>query len=506
MRRSTRAGQAHQHSALSYWTGTFLAWLAISSIPSSAQAHANAFPEANDVLLFHGDETQLGIEASFGVLLADDGVNFDWVCHETVTSPLASALGVVPQYAANGNGVLLATTQTLVQGRDPRESLYRSTDGCTWDVTFGLLDQLVGGMAFHPLVPDQALAVTGTMMLGVQNAIYSSDDAGQTWSVNTPIDAGFRFRSVIYSANGDVAWATSYGVSPLSTQVHRSTDAGLSWEIVTEGFEVDGIVQVQIDILAATDDGQEAWLRVRGNWHDVLLRTTDGGTNFVTVLSLSDSSQILDAVLDTDGSIWVTTTGDGLQRAFDGATFAPVASSPGARGVAVDDRGLLVAAAANEAQALQLSCDRVAFQGLLAFNQITGLRNCAVGSHTRDICEPLWDQVATTLKQFETDEETPDTGADCDDDDSAGDDDDSTTLADSDGQDEAEEPEGAGCSCSSAPTRNVLPNRGSSFLFCAFLAAASCSRRRERWGHSPGPTGSRSGWTKARQSTQPEAH
>ncbi len=360
-----------------------------------AWAHAGALPQTIDVFPLPGHEVAEGLETTFGLLLSPDGQEFQWLCHEAITADLVF---VTPEYLRNQDGVILAVTGLLSEGLlDPEQSLYRSTDGCSWSGVEGMGGRLVSSAAFHPEDGEVALAVLGATGLEADNGIWRSSDSGLTWA-DTGVDGGSRlFRDVRFSdRSGSVAWAIAVWFDPLQSWVYRSLDGGVTWEVHTLDFAVGGRVQTTVEVAAASSDGLRVWLRVATATSDYLLASTDGGETFEEVLAVE--GLIHDVALAPGDTLWVSTEASGLLRSHDGVNFEPVADAPRTYGIAADDRGLLVAVDIEAHDfALALSADGELFAPLLGVDATVGPWACAPGTRSAEICDPLWPYVAAQL-------------------------------------------------------------------------------------------------------------
>lgn len=382
------------------------------AVPLAAWANGVALPDTLNVALRPGDPVEVGLEANFGWLSAEDGVTFTWVCHEVVLDPTSS----LTPYFFPGQNVTLASVRSLGVSvdpndephrqnpvhpvlRDPTFSLFRSADGCEWDAPADLDGVNVREVAFDPDTPDHVLAATFTGS-GAKNGIWESDDSGATWHRTTlAVDNRF-FRSVEFSvANPLRAYATASWFQPVpSAYLYVSDDGGDVWSEIPWTFMVGGTLQSNVDIVATSpSDANIAYARTNGGT-DYLLRTTNGGMAWETVLSVVDD--IRGVVFEPDtGAVWAATAFQGTFRATDGRTFAPIAGAPKIRGLGADARGVF-AAANNYEDGFAIGVTTnggASFAGLTQFVDVAGTRPCPAGSDVATICEPLWPALAQLL-------------------------------------------------------------------------------------------------------------
>ncbi len=370
--------------------------LLCAQAPAPAVAHIGARVEALDVLLTPGDTTALGIEASFGLVLADDGQDFDWTCHEVIT---AQGSLVTPTYTRNADGVLLGGLLSAADGRDDGHALYRSADGCDWEAPAGLTGAAISVVAFSPLDPDLALAGTSTLE-PMENGVHRSLDAGRTWSA-TPLQLsdGVILSLRFSDAFPGVAWATSMSLEPRKHHVHRTVDGGASWSAHPVELEAPEGSSTSLEVLAVSQtDPQTAWLAAEAIGDRRLLHTVDGGVSFTPVLAVDVS--LIDGAVLADGRVFTTTRGAGTYGSANGTTWDVLGlDEPRAVGLGADARGLFVVPRTfPDGPALGLWDGEAGFEELHAFQNIAGPRSCPEDSDAGRVCAPLWPNMATALE------------------------------------------------------------------------------------------------------------
>ncbi|HCP45463.1 MAG TPA: hypothetical protein DIU15_05445 [Deltaproteobacteria bacterium] len=450
----------------------FIALVGLLLTPSVAFPHAGALPQSLDVLRFPGDEDALSLETTFGVVVSADSQQWRWICHETIIRDMTA---VLPRYTQNRDGVLLAYTNLLSEAlADPRESVYRSEDGCDWVAPLGLTDAVVADVAFDPEDGSLAVAALANLKPESDNGLRFSNDGGASWAPALVDDDDRIFRSVLFAPGGNgFVWATAARFSVLQAWVARSSDSGQTWESQPLDFPVNESTQVLMDIAAASADGTSVWVRVDAPNTDHILRSTDGGLNFTEVFSVEDI--IHDAALDPSGTLWIITEESGLHRSDDGVTFSPVPDAPRAFGLDADQRGLLVAANIwYEDYSMAVSEDGLSFEPLMSRNyaEIQGPVECPEDSLSTQFCDPAWHMLTNQLGRGGDDDDSAG-------DDDTGDDDDNTTDEppgpgpgddDDDGTEE-------GCQCAASA---VAPTKPSARLLGCLTALFVIAWRRDR--------------------------
>jgi hypothetical protein len=306
--------------------------IACLALMGAAHAHVGDLFGGMDVMLT-GPGSARGIDASFGLLWADDGVDYTFICHEAILAPGAFES---PSYARSVDGAFLAVVQSRAVARVTDEPVYRSVDGCTWDPVSGLFDARIVGLATHPVDGSQALAVTGDLEEGAINQVYESSDGGATWAPGTLALEGAFFRGVSMSATG-TRWMTSIRADLTAASVHRSVD-GETWDAEPMALtprEDERVVL--LDVLAASPtDPDTAWL-VRGpiGGPDEVLHTTDAGATVEVIYTAP--GDVVDGAATDDGSLWLIQSNGEVLVARDGRTVTPApADTP--RAVGIDTR------------------------------------------------------------------------------------------------------------------------------------------------------------------------
>lgn len=356
---------------------------------SRAFAHAGAELTGVDA-----DQPDM-LETGFGVLVAE-GESWDWICHETVTSPDAL---LTPGYARSPSGAWLATVPSLAQTRDPTESVYRSADGCDWDPVTGLTGRVVSIALF--LDDDEVVAATAGLDVSDRNGLARSTDGGLTWTVTQELE-GVRLITGL-ARHERTVWAASFTPDDAAAgQVHRSSDGGETWTTLPLDLsEWADETPLSVKVLAADDDG--AWVGVGVRTGHVLLRTSADGSTSTQVLEATSS--LVDGAVAADGGVWMLEAGQAAWHAADGETFAPVQGAPPAIGLGTDGADALLATSAVFAGGLSF---RVSPDGSSELRvDARNIRQpypCPAGSDVAEVCEPLW-----ALVQLPGDVETDET-------------------------------------------------------------------------------------------------
>lgn len=368
--------------------------LLLAALPAVAGANGTHLPDVLDVRLRPGDTESAWIESNFGLLDSGDGSAFTWICHEAITE----VPGVTPLYARGGDGTVLATVRLPGFGVDPDETVYRSADGCTWSPVTGLTGIAAATVAFDPADPSHALAAAANGG-GKNNALWVSNDGGQTWSKTALEVPSFVYGVAFAQADPQVVWVTSADPQAPQAAVHRSADGGLTWTSHPWTQFPPSLALGSLAVLAtSTTSADVAWLRTYGV-PNRLWRTTNGGAAFELVLG---AAGIQDAEALPDGRVWVATATSGLFLSIDGGrSFERAAAAPHARGFAADARGLFIASDPyQDGFALMLASGgdpTASATGRFRLADLAGPKECPAGSTVKTICDPLWPALQVRL-------------------------------------------------------------------------------------------------------------
>lgn len=209
----------------------------------------------------------MGVVLGFAAA-AHGGVN-EW----TPTGPPGAAISSI-RYLPGDGRVAIAVTKSAI---------YRSTDdGGSWTqiqrFATALEEERFCMVAVNPANGDQALVAA--------DSLYRTTDRGLTWNV-TPVagltGTALSPRCVAFANSGDIAWlgAATQG------RMYRSANAGANWEARNGGlpqFANDPLSQILVD---ATDVDLAYAL-----YGDQLMRTENGGTNWVPTLFQNDIVEV----------------------------------------------------------------------------------------------------------------------------------------------------------------------------------------------------------------------
>jgi photosystem II stability/assembly factor-like uncharacterized protein len=289
-------------------------------------------------------------------------------------------------YLWQENGAILAATGN---------ALLRSPDsGCSWSVHPFFASTWVTALAQHPT--DERILYVTTGKYASANAVYRSDDGGETWRVTALQRPDVQFSAVLVSpADPRRVYVSGYSATQLL--LYRSDDAGETWSEVAQPLPQLTRPYDLILLKASPATPDVLWARVSAQGLSYILRSDDGGQTLTQVLQLEDV--VVDAECSADGrTLWVSTPVH-MYRSRDGAAFELLPLPDGnACGLRVGDVLYGCGSAWVEGWSLARSHDEgTSWEPFLDFTKIQGVHQCPVCSPTQQKCPSLWPALAQVL-------------------------------------------------------------------------------------------------------------
>ncbi|MEL6348915.1 MAG: hypothetical protein AAFV53_37775 [Myxococcota bacterium] len=367
-------------------------------LSSDGHAHAAAILETSDVLPPGVGGVGMGVEANFGLLWAEDEENYNWICHEAVTSDDAI---VLPEYSRSSDGVFLVTVPALEQVREAGKPVYRSPDGCVWEPVTGLDDQVITKVEYAPTDPTQAIAVAANLDETVPSGIFRSTDGGQTFSAVFGVGGLERlFLTAVYRPD-DAAqvWASASWFAGAEGYVYYSDDNGQTFtEHPIDVPQDDNDYRVFIIGVQPGVDAT-AWVAVTSFTRWSIYKTEDGGQTFTTVIA-DQEGNVTDGAADENGGLWVAVSGRTIHHAPPGGPLAPLERSPNTLGIEIFNDELLVAERPGSIGDVLTVADIDDQQFALRLH-LSELNPppayCPEDSDTIVRCQPIWELVSARL-------------------------------------------------------------------------------------------------------------
>ena len=349
--------------------------LAITLVCAAGPAFANGRPAATvSTALAPSPGQKAAVGATFGLLLSNDASSdWRWVCESAIY--VGGPAGQDdPRYRISPAGTILAGLSTgLSVSRD---------GGCSWRMAGApLAGAWIKDLAVSPADSNTIYAVTATT--AAANGLFISRDDGATWNAVTPLDSvAFYYRVVPIGAD---AWLSGYDELPPAGHIHlwKYTDATHAVTPVNP----TGLTGISPPLLVF--GAAPGFLYVQGklNGMDTIFKSTDDGASFTPVFS---TTTVRAAVLDTDGTLWLSTD-MGIKKSIDGgANWATGATNRQYTCLAKRGATLYGCALNTSGFAYGESSDGSAWAELLKFQNIAGVLSCAPGTLTHDMCEALW--------------------------------------------------------------------------------------------------------------------
>ena len=431
---------------------TLIALMATTFVPPVARANGR-FPDAQ-FLVGSSDGRVLTLATTFGVLVSNDaGLHFHWVCE----AALGLSPGTIFDYA-----LLLTRDTTLIVSLPSGVAL---SDPALCDFTYPssapiqrVLD-LTGDPRGESLVAlfADGFGVDGLSVSHDRGASWHPAWSSGDWFVTTVDVAPGMSQRMYLSANGPMSDGATAGWALL-----RSDDGGSTFSVATPSLD-----RAASAFIAGVDPTAPDTVYVRVNRTDgrsALMRTTDGGGSFITLLTIT--TRMLGFALSADGrTVWAAGQGpsEGIYRLDPGAsTFQIVSQGFHPRCLRVIAGRLFACAGQTEdGYALAVSDDLGAtFTPLLRLQDLLGPDACDPASGVASKCAAAWPAQHDLLR------ETRDSGIALD----------ATAIADAPSDAIDERPRSnAGCGCT-VPTQNAHAAISGAFFF----ALAALRQRRDR--------------------------
>ncbi len=351
--------------------------IALAGFAFASAASANGrFPSANQLVIDPLDERHAAVRTTFGLLYANDGATFRWVCEK--------ALGYEgtydPAIAIAGGKVLVALP----------DGISRSADGCAWEripiAPVHIVDLAVD--------PENALRVVAVTALddaappGARAMLYESLDGGATFgrSVELPED----FHPLTVDVVGTRMYASGRAPFTRLAMVIRSGDSGATWNELT--FDSGGDAYIA-GVDQTTPD--RVYLRIDGEVKDTLLFSDNGAQSFATIL---DAPELLGFAVAPDGQhVAAGGPGFGVFRAGRDHAFTKIADLS-VRCLTWTNAALYACATDPvDGFALARSTEGLGFSPLLRLADLEPL-SCPSTSTTGAVCPPFWPEISRAIK------------------------------------------------------------------------------------------------------------
>ncbi|HEX4336900.1 MAG TPA: hypothetical protein VH062_13365 [Polyangiaceae bacterium] len=273
------------------------------SAPALA-SHSPAKPIPQSVFAVPGDARHVAIATRFGgvYFTADGGVTFMNACHE--------ALGADDVEAYPG---AFTATGTLAVSTGFR-GVSTTTEGCNWSQwapdSFGLIKDVA------PLGPGGLLALKTDSELPSLNEVWSSTDAGTTWTLAPAALPSDVTATSVYASPDGAQWFVGTRTSA-GARLFRSDDSGQNWASFdfaggdARSPRIVGMSPAPLTRLVAIlsldhADGVEP---AAG---DVVVLSEDAGATWVPLYQSAHA--VLGAALDEDANLYFGNPEEGLFR------------------------------------------------------------------------------------------------------------------------------------------------------------------------------------------------
>ena len=381
---------------------------ALALVPATASAHPVGFPTTVSAGQ-SADAQSILVETTFGLVVSHDGgASFHWICEEA--ADISGALD--PQIAVTRAGTFFVTTFDGLQvSRD---------GGCSW----AQVDRPDLDDRWAPSVHVSKTGEVWTLTSGeAPNVVLASTDDGVTFREVTPPEAtDVVWRSVltapedatrVYVTGLRVVPPTEPGALQTEPVVFRSSDGGQAWTALGWNLTTGepGTKKGTLLLLGAGPDPDLVFgaydVFASGSNLSVLVRSDDGGATWTEVLSQAYAPEddewpfIGFHAFADDTRLWVgSPKARGYESIDKGLTWTErAADADQSLGCVLrEPSGDLLACGHNwdpDFAALGRSTDGgESFDSIFRFSQMRGPLDCAPGTTSARICEPLWPMIA----------------------------------------------------------------------------------------------------------------
>jgi photosystem II stability/assembly factor-like uncharacterized protein len=162
-----------------------------------------------------------------------------------------------------------------------------ATTGMNWDVTNA---KLIRRLIIHPSNPNILLAAT-------TDGIYRTNNAGVSWTNQKP---GYFMDIEFKPGNPNYVYAAFYDLVSGGAQIFRSTDGGINWISV---ISLSGVIRINLAVTANSPSLVEALCVNTDGGLKGLWRSNDSGASFSQYYSASNCSyNMLNAYFPPDNS------------------------------------------------------------------------------------------------------------------------------------------------------------------------------------------------------------
>ncbi len=350
--------------------------------PRDASAHAG-LPETSSVAQRRNHPEDLFVGATFGAAISrDSGQTWRWVCPEAMGYGGWRPSAFLWQERGD---LLAATGSALIRSRD---------GGCSWATHPFFATTWVTHLAEHPT--DERILYVATGKPNTPNAVYRSEDGGETWRATALQRPDVAFSAVMVSgADPKRLYASGYDDTRLL--LYRSDDEGATWTELHQPLA--GYIWPYDLILLKVSTTQPGvlWARVSAQGVSYVLRSDDAGQTLKEVLRLDDV--IIDAESSADdATVWVSTPVH-LYRSRNGAAFETLTLP---EGNACTRRVGDVLYGCGSAWVHEWSLARSTDEGstwapFMDLARIQGPHQCPAGTPTQQLCPSRWPALAEVL-------------------------------------------------------------------------------------------------------------
>ena len=335
-------------------------------IGSSPKALAHGGPQESVQVL--ADPRPFMVRSNYGLLRFESEADWRWTCEEVAGSV------EITDYAIDRDG-----NQVLSNFH----GLYRSTDGCQWDL---IDNELKDGFVTDLEQSDDELWAT-TGMPGTNNGLWVSNDGGLSFDLDSSFGLGSELKSIKH--HGSWMWLSGWTeANPWAA--HRSSEDG-SW--TTMSFDHDDNPIESIHVHQVEENGQ-AWFVLGRSSNDELWALSPDGSS---TLKLETHTPIEAIMMNGSLGLVGTRAGVAWQSTDGGATWTEYTDTPDMGCFEFVDDTIHICshnwkdgAASMAATQSVKPLDEWDWVPTLWYGDVRAIESCPEGSTVFERCTPLW--------------------------------------------------------------------------------------------------------------------
>lgn len=332
----------------------------------SPKALAHGGPQESVQVL--ADPQPSMVRSNYGLLRFESEADWRWTCEEVAGSV------EITDYTMDREGNQILSNF---------HGLYRSTDGCQWD--------LIDNELKNAFVTDLESSVDGlwatTGLSDASNGLWISTDGGLSFDLDSSFGLGSELENVKH--NGAWMWVSGWtDANPWA--VHRGTEDG-SWTTINFDHNDNPIESLRIH---QVEESGQAWFVLRRSSNNELWTLSPDGSS---TLKLDSDTPIEAFMINGNLGLVGTRAGVAWQSTDGGSTWTEYTDTPHMGCFTAVDETIHIcshnwkdgAASMAASQSLE-PLDEWDWIPTLWYGDVRAMESCPEGSTVAERCTPLW--------------------------------------------------------------------------------------------------------------------